>query len=121
MAPDLVLTSTAVRAASTVQLAAEAGDWGCEIVEIGAFYASSPEIVINQLATTHDLPSRVLIAGHEPTWSGLVAVLVGGGRVKMPTASVACVELGDLPWCDLTADCGELRWLMTPRLVKGLP
>jgi phosphohistidine phosphatase len=62
----------------------------------------------------------VLITGHEPTWSGLVGQLMGGGRVHMPTAAVACLELAHGSWPDLgTATC-ELRWLMTPKMLKKL-
>lgn len=118
-APDLALTSTAVRASATVELAAAAGSWGCDIRPVAAFYGCDPETVLGELAAASELPERVLIAGHEPTWSDVVAVL-GGGRVRMPTAAVACVELGDRSWREIVPGRGVLRWLVTPRLVQGL-
>ena len=117
--PDLVLTSTAVRARTTVELAAEAGNWGCDIRSVGSFYACDPETVVGELTAASELPERVLIAGHEPAWSGLVAVL-GGGRVRMPTAAVACVEFAGRPWREIAPGSGVLRWLVTPKVVKGL-
>lgn len=41
--PDLVITSTAVRARSTAQLANDAGDWDAEIVLDSNLYGSMPE------------------------------------------------------------------------------
>jgi len=118
-APQLVLTSTAVRARTTVELAASSGGWGCEVREVGGFYGASPQGVIELLSTIDGLPERVLIAGHEPTWSALVALLAGGGRIRMPTGAVACIELAG-PWSALAAGSGVLQWLVVPRLLKGL-
>ena len=118
-APELVFTSTAERARTTVELAAAAGSWGCDIRSVGSFYGCDPETVLDELAAASDLPERVLIAGHEPAWSGLVAVL-GGGRVRMPTAAVACLEFGGGSWREIAPGRGVLRWLVTPKVVKAL-
>jgi phosphohistidine phosphatase len=119
LTPELVLTSTAVRARTTVELASEGGQWKCEIVGVAEFYGSDPQTVMHHLSTMRDLPDRVLIAGHEPTWSSLVGALIGGGRVRMPTAAVAHVDFGESSWRDLAPRCGQLRWLLTPKLVKA--
>ena len=116
--PDLVLTSTAVRAARTVELAAEAGDWGCPVERIAELYGIEPPGVVT-LLTARDLPERVMVVGHEPCWSALVALLIGGGRVRMPTAAVACLEF-DGKWTVLAPGRCRLLWLITPKLVKGI-
>jgi phosphohistidine phosphatase len=118
-APELILTSTAVRARTTVELAAEAGGWSCEVKEWKEFYGADPQGVIDRLAETDKLPDRVMIAGHEPTWSSLVGLLTGGGRVRMPTGAVACVEFSG-PWSALAPGRCQLQWLVIPRLLKGL-
>ena len=87
-APQLVVSSTAVRALTTAELAAEAGDWGCPIVATEDLYASDAESVLERVCETEAGIERLLIAGHEPTWSTLVTWLIGGGRVRMPTAAV---------------------------------
>lgn len=117
--PDLVLSSTAVRAVTTAELAAEAGEWGCEIVTSRDLYASDPERVIDVIRETRDEVERLLIAGHEPTWSSLVTWLLGGGTVGMPTAAVACLDLPDGDWIDLAPATCELRWFITPKMLKG--
>jgi phosphohistidine phosphatase len=116
--PELVVTSTAVRALTTAELAAEAGSWGCSIVTDAALYASDPERVLGVVAEVDPEVSRLLIAGHEPTWSGLVRQLIGGGSVRMPTAAVACLDLADGGWADLAPGSCVLRWLVTPKMLK---
>ena len=118
-APQLVVSSTAVRALTTAELAAEAGDWGCPIVATEDLYASDAESVLERVCETVTGIERLLIAGHEPTWSTLVTWLIGGGRVRMPTAAVACLNLPHGEWVDLAPATCELRWLMTPRMLKG--
>jgi phosphohistidine phosphatase len=116
--PDLVLSSTAVRAMSTAELAAEAGEWGCEIIARRDLYASAPERVLDAIGEIDDGIDRLLIAGHEPTWSTVVTWLIGGGRVRMPTAAVACLDLAHGNWIDLAPATCELRWLVTPKTLK---
>ena len=117
--PDLVLSSTAVRAITTAELAAEAGEWGCQIVTSQDLYASDPERVIDVIRETRNAVDRLLITGHEPTWSNLVTWLLGGGRVGMPTAAVACLDLPKGDWMDLAPATCELRWFITPKMLKG--
>ena len=116
--PELVVSSTAVRALTTAELAAEAGEWGCPITTDPQLYASDPETVLDVVGTTDPAIERLLIAGHEPTWSGLVAWLIGGGRVRMPTAAVACLDMPRGGWADLASGTCELRWLVTPKMLK---
>jgi phosphohistidine phosphatase len=117
--PDLVLSSTAVRALTTAELAAEAGGWSCKIFTRRDLYASDPERVLEVVGEIENGVERLLIAGHEPTWSTLVTWLIGGGRVRMPTAAVACLDLPHGDWIDLAPATCELRWLMTPKMLKG--
>lgn len=116
--PELVISSTAVRALHTVELASEAGKWECPIVSEPGLYASDTEHVLEIVGAANPEVSRLLIAGHEPTWSALVALLIGGGRVTMPTAAVACLDMPHGEWVDLGRGTCELRWLVTPKMLK---
>lgn len=119
MAPDLIISSTATRALSTATLATEAGEWTCEIVTTNDLYASSPERVLEVVGGVENSVERLLITGHEPIWSSLVTWLIGGGRVRMPTAAVACLDLPHGDWGDLAPASCELRWFITPKMLKG--
>ena len=116
-APDLVLTSSALRARTTAERAAAAGGWKAPIVVEDAFYNATPETVVARVARAADAHEVVLVVGHEPIWSELVAALCGGGRVRMPTAAVAIIEPIVPRWRDLRLGCAELRALVTPKLL----
>lgn len=117
--PDLILSSTATRALTTAELAAEAGEWSCEIQATDDLYASHAEGVLEVVGEVENGVERLLIAGHEPTWSTLVTWLIGGGKVRMPTAAVACLDFPHGEWSDLAPGTCELRWFITPKMLKG--
>ena len=115
--PDTVIASTAVRARDTVERAMEAGKFSCPVISTRDLYGTHPSAALEIVADRAELP-RLLVVGHEPTWSGLVSLLTGGGRVRLPTAAVACIEFPVDEWRDVTVGLGQLRWLVTPRLLK---
>ena len=119
VAPELIVSSTAVRARTTAELAAKAGGWGGSITTDPNLYASDVERVLDVVAGVDPDVNTLLIAGHEPTWSSLVGWLIGGGRVSMPTAAVACLDLPQGGWTDLGQATCELRWLVTPKTIKA--
>lgn len=119
-APDLILSSPAVRARTTAELAAKAGRWSASIEIIDAFYGGGWVDVLNGVIATGPRAERILVTGHEPTWSELVSVLTGGSQVAMPTAAVACVTLTTNSWSSLGPNCAELQWHITPRVLKAL-
>jgi len=118
MVPELVISSTAVRARTTAELAAEAGGWGCPIERTSAFYDTDPGSVIAEIAA-RDAPPRLMVVGHDPTWSELVSLLAGGGAVRLPTAAVACLELPIDSWQAIAPSKGRLVWLVVPKLLQA--
>lgn len=115
--PQLVLSSTATRALQTAELAAEAGCWGCAISTCADLYGGDLGRILEAVAAVDPDVERLLLTGHEPTWSALVSWLMGGGRVRMPTAAVAQLDLALGGWGDLKAGSCELRWLAIPKML----
>lgn len=117
LVPDVVLSSPAVRARTTAELAAEAGDWGTPIQIREGFYGAGGEAVLGALRELDSGVATVVVVGHEPVWSGLVAGFGGGGRVRFPTAALACLAT-ESDWSRLVWGGMELRWMVTPKLLK---
>ncbi|MEX1038691.1 MAG: histidine phosphatase family protein [Acidimicrobiia bacterium] len=113
--PDLVVSSTAARAHSTALLASQSGGWDCEIVTDRSIYGGSTGVVLDAVGRLAGQNRRVLVVGHEPTWSNLVRELVGA-RVEMKTASVAGVGLLIDEWSSLPGATGWLDYLIHPRM-----
>lgn len=115
--PDLVVTSPAIRAASTAQLAHRAGEWDCSIEVDPRLYGASPGGALSTIAEFPSDADVVLMVGHQPTWGELVVMMIGGGWVRFPTAALACIEFGATTWTGIAAGRGELQFLVPPRAV----
>ena len=106
LAPDLVISSTAVRARTTAELAAEAGGWNTTITLEPILYGASPHEVID---VASDAPSvaRLMLVGHQPTWAATVYELTGTD-VVMKTATVAVIESPIDSWAELSPGVARL-------------
>jgi phosphohistidine phosphatase len=118
--PESVVTSSAARAESTVTLAVAAGGWSCPIRATDRLYNTRTGTVLEEVAAEPDTTTRLMIVGHEPTWSILLSELVGGGRHPFATGAVVRIDLPSETWAGLEVGTGELRWLITPRLAAAV-
>ena len=118
VAPDLVVTSSAVRAHTTAKLAVEAGGWTSAVRMEPALYGATPGGVIRVVQRTDNHVESLMLVGHQPTWSSLAAVLTGGSRVRVATATAVGIDLGVLRWEQVEPGSGELAWLLPPRLFE---
>ncbi len=117
--PTLVVCSTALRARATLDLALRAGDgWSPEVRYSDALYEATETAVLEEVRSLPQEHDRVMLVGHEPTWSRLVALLCGGGRVRMPTAAMARLDLGVARWQEAAAGGAELVWLFQPAFFR---
>jgi phosphohistidine phosphatase len=114
--PDAVITSSAVRARTTVELAAAAGDWKCPVRVTRALYEATPFAVLEEVRAEPPERTSLLLAGHEPTWSELVSLLIGGGTLGMPTACMARIDFGVECWKAIDYGIGNLAWLLPAKV-----
>jgi phosphohistidine phosphatase len=114
--PDLAVTSSARRARTTVEIAAQAGAWDCPIEITDDLYGASPGDAIRLAQGTDAGIDRLLLAGHEPTWSHLAAVLTGGGRFLMKTATALAIDFDTSSWDRVEPGTGAAAWMLNPRL-----
>ena len=88
--PDLIRSSTAVRARSTAQLMARAMGLMHEHVELDErLYGASPETILDIAAEADDAVGTVMIVAHDPGLSDLAYSLSDGEIEHMPTCAVA--------------------------------
>lgn len=111
LAPDAIISSPKVRAARTAELVALhlAVPVGVDDRLAGVLSLESLEALLHDAGN----PERVVLVGHDPDFSELVAVLAGALRIPMRKGTMAKFEL-DLP---LRPAGGILRWLIPPDLV----
>ena len=106
LAPDLVITSTAVRARTTAELASQAGSWRSSITLEPLLYGASSSQMI-EVAASAPAVARLMLVGHQPTWSSSVFQLTGE-HVEMKTATVAVITAPIDHWAELVEGTAEL-------------
>lgn len=116
--PDLVVTSSALRACSTAQLAAEEGAWSSRLVVTDDLYGCSSGTVVKLVSRQAKEVERLMLVGHNPAWEDTIRVFIGGGMIRVPTAAVACIRFSIVTWNDASPGKGVLHWLVTPKLLK---
>src|SRR5580692_981659 len=94
VAPSLILTSPYKRALQTAQLAAEILEYKGELLRTKALEpGASPKSVWDEIRVHKD-EARILLAGHEPLFSRLMAYLLGSPtlQVDFKKGAIACIE-----------------------------
>jgi len=112
--PGLVISSTAVRARATAELARITGGWASRLILEDDLYGSSPRGALEVVARYAGDCERVMIVGHEPTWSMLIKQLTGGS-CAVRTATVADIEMHTSDWDEITSAGGTLVSLLQAR------
>jgi phosphohistidine phosphatase len=112
--PSLIASSPYVRAMETARIAAEGFNYKSDIVRTENLVPhSTPQKVWAELRDYRE-ESAVLLAGHEPLLSQLLAYLLASPalRVEMKKAAMVRIDIDTFG----TAPHGTLRWILTPKL-----
>jgi phosphohistidine phosphatase len=114
--PELIVSSTAVRARTTAQAAAAASGYSGEITLTDELYlATAGEILRFARERTDETLGSILLVGHNPGIEDLVNMLAGR-REPFPTAALAVFELDIERWGELELGIpSKLRNLWRPR------
>ena len=113
--PDLILSSSAVRAMRTAQAVADAINDATPLVEEDELYLASPGAYIDTARYLEESFQRILFVGHNPGISELLYVLTGCDTA-MPTAALAQIELPINQWKRLSPQIeGRLVALWRPK------
>jgi phosphohistidine phosphatase len=114
LVPQLILSSTAVRARETAELVTAACNYPGEIRYLDYFYLAEPAAYLRGLTEVPDDLERVMVIGHNPGLEGLLQIL--SGRIEaLPTSTIAYLSLPVSSWRDVHEDTeGELLELLIP-------
>ncbi len=115
LVPGLVVSSTSARARATAELARITGGWDSRLVLDDDLYGASVPETLAAAERHGNEYERIMLVGHEPTWSMTVRRLTGA-RVTMRTATVADIELSTINWQNLDEAAGTLAVLLQPKL-----
>ena len=115
LVPDLIISSSARRAASTAKLVAHECGYDSDIEVTREFYHAGPETYLEHIALLPKDVSVVMVVGHNPGVEELVEEFSNSWK-RMPTAALAEIQLDLDNWSDLDENSkGELVNLWLPR------
>jgi phosphohistidine phosphatase len=120
--PDLVISSPAVRARETWELAATALDEAPPVSYDKRVYAAPVPRLLEVLRDTPDDVQTLVLVGHNPGLQELVDALADDGdpdaldqvREKFPTSAIAKLSF-DGSWADMDTGSARLDELIVPR------
>ena len=115
MIPELIVSSTAVRALQTAEMVADNCGYDGEFIMTRRLYHASAEQHCAVGQETDEAITRLMLVGHNPGMEELVYRL-SGEHVRMPTSALAEINLPIDSWQDLTLGVdGELVSLWWPK------
>lgn len=117
--PERIVTSSALRARATAELAAEAGGWRTRIEVDRELYGTDASSVLARLRSQPAALASLLLVGHQPTWSDTAGRLLGRARIGMPTAGLARIDF-PCAWSEVEFGGGELVWLVRPKILSEI-
>jgi phosphohistidine phosphatase len=118
--PDAILSSPLVRAWQTARGAAEALQFGGDIISCDELQngVDTPDLLRAIKHSTGPGAAEVVLVGHMPSLAQHIAVLIDAGNpngLSLGKGAIACVSLTALRPGD-----GELRWFMRQKQLEKL-
>ena len=113
--PDLVISSTAIRARTTVELAIEKGNWESAMILESAIYGGPPTVLLSIAQAQLDTIKSICFVGHEPNFSMFISQACGLGHIEFTTANMAKIDFNVNNWKDIEFEKGVLDWLQKPK------
>jgi phosphohistidine phosphatase len=115
---DAIISSPFLRAKQTAEIVAKILKLEKKLaISSDLIPGGNPEALIRHLNDLKPAPENILLVGHEPFLSRLIALLASGGMaatIDMKKGSLCKLEAEDLEY----GHCATLKWLLTPRQME---
>ena len=118
ISPDLVISSPAKRATKTTELVLKSAALKFNVAFDERIYEADLHRLLTVVSQIEPARSVVMLVGHNPGFEDLVEVLAGR-TTRLPTASLAQIDLIVEEWNEVRAGAGKLKWLVTPKDLKN--
>ncbi len=116
VAPDLVLSSPANRAAMTARIIAASINYPLENIRYNeAIYEFSESALIHVVKRIDDAVNKAMVVGHNPAINGMANYIADQSISNIPTCGVFCVELDISSWTKISEHCGKLKFFEFPK------
>lgn len=119
--PDVIISSTAKRAAQTTELFAEAAGIDENIIQWNRdLYYGSAKHYLQAIQSLEKECQTAMLVGHNPKIEESIRSLCGNGSLQMPTGALACLQQPAIKWSQLQEGLASVKWMVTPKLLAKL-
>ena len=112
--PDLVISSSALRAITTAENAMIKGKWPCPLKLDSSIYRGEPFFLLNLINRQDDELSSICLVGHEPNISAFISLATARKKIKFSKGSMARIDFYVQRWNDVTMGMGNFCWQINP-------
>ena len=115
--PDLLISSTALRARKTAELATNNGKWTADTKYEKLIYGGSVNTLLSILKKQNDMYKTICLVGHEPIFSSFVEKITNTKWIKFPTAAMAKIIFKTEKWdeIELKPEKCDMNWFIKPK------
>jgi phosphohistidine phosphatase len=116
VAPDLLISSPANRAATTARIIADTIDYPLEKIQYNeTIYASSEYDLVQVIQQLDNSVNRVMLVSHNPALTDLANSIGDTAISNIPTCGVFCVNLNISSWAKIGEQRGKLKFFEFPK------
>lgn len=114
VAPDLLLSSPAIRARETIEIVIETAKLSSELRYDERIYEASPLRLLEVVSQIEEERKIVVLVGHNPGMEELLKLLTD--RVEhMATGTLAKIDFKAARWDDVLNEKAGLDWIVSPK------
>jgi phosphohistidine phosphatase len=114
--PQLLITSPAKRTLKTSKEVAKQIGYKEDLIEQeSVIYEAHTDEILYIIRNLDDELKRVMMVGHNPTFTGMVGILTNSFIENMPTAGVALISFHIDTWRQVAPGGGKLEWFDYPK------
>jgi len=116
--PDLILSSSALRAQVTADRLAKSVGYDGRIHYMEELYMARPKTLINILSLQENQYDSIFLIGHNPELTELANLIVKESFVKLPTLGILAINIDIDSWENIEDGEGEIDFFIYPKQFK---
>jgi phosphohistidine phosphatase len=116
--PDLILTSSALRAKGTAEAVAREVGYHQPLRVESKLYEAGHGMITGMLQNLPDATHNAMVFGHNPILEQLAVYLLQmQAQIVIPTSGMVCIDANINNWSALQPGNCSLRWFLIPKLL----
>jgi len=116
--PDLILSSSALRAQLTADKLAKKVEYSQQIHYMEELYMTRPDTLLNILSLQDNRYNSIFLIGHNPELTELGNILIEEEFTKLPTLGVLAIDLDIDSWEEIEGKRGTIDFFIHPKQFK---